>query len=81
LAHNSCTEECIVIFTYVLTKYLIWIHPLSHSSSSPSPALRTISTGLILLYSYMNTKYIHHIHPGSHFPYAHLPPTITHPQK
>jgi hypothetical protein len=54
----------IVIFTYVLTIYLNWIHPRHLSLSHlPWPLLRTILTSLIVLFAYTNTKYIHHIHP------------------
>jgi hypothetical protein len=46
----------------------------------PTTTVRTISTGFSLLFLYMDTRYIHS-HPHSSFPYAHPPPTSTHPQK
>jgi hypothetical protein len=79
LAYASNTGGYIEIFTYVFKIYLSWIYPFNHSpSSSLSPFLRTISTGLILPFSCMDTKYIHHIHPYSPFPCVHPPPTGPH---
>jgi hypothetical protein len=82
LAYASNTGGYIEIFTYVFKIYLSWIYPFNHSpSSSLSPFLRTISTGLILLFSYMDTKHTYHMHPHSPFPCDNPHSTGIQPQK
>jgi hypothetical protein len=46
--YNNCTGGYIVIFIYVLTTYLSFIHSFHCSSSFPSTLHRTISIAFIL---------------------------------
>jgi hypothetical protein len=57
-AYIGCIVDFIVVFLYMLTLYLDYVH----SPSSPSPLLKMILTGFNVLSSNEYIKYIDHIH-------------------